>query len=127
MPSVAKIENSDPLTEVQAIRLITAVRGSELYSRFRDLYPEASTLFSPYVDLDSNTSRLLAAIVEALDALTDTTVAIKGGRDGVDYSAQRDRELLLQQALDAVVDRPAGAASTGQAWTTTSTSILGDF
>lgn len=47
-------------------------------------------------------SKLLAAITDALDLLEDDTVAFKGGSDGIDYSTERDREKLCQEALDGL-------------------------
>ncbi len=38
------------------------------------------------------------------DALKDGTVAVKGGRDGTDFSQVRDREALVAEALDALYD-----------------------
>lgn len=49
--------------------------------------------------LTSLKSKQLAAIVEALDCLGEGTEALKGGKEGLDYSAVRDREALLQEAL----------------------------
>jgi len=45
-------------------------------------------------------SQHLAAISDALDELGDGTVAVKGGRDGADFSQARDREDLMAEALD---------------------------
>jgi hypothetical protein len=63
-------------------------------------------------------SQHLSAIVEALDAIGDGTVGIKGGRDGTDYSQTRDREDLVKEALAALFtsaeDAASGAYAVGQ-------------
>ena len=53
----------------------------------------------------------LGAIVAALDALGDGTVAIAGGREGLDYSQSRDREALVLEALAALYTSSEDAAS----------------
>jgi hypothetical protein len=63
-------------------------------------------------------SQHLSAIVSALDAIGDGTVAIKGARDGTDYSQTRDREALVAEALAALFtsteDAASGAYAVGQ-------------
>lgn len=45
-------------------------------------------------------SQHLAAVTDALDSIGDGTVALSGGRDGVDYSQSRDRDSLIAEVLD---------------------------
>lgn len=47
-------------------------------------------------------SQHLSAVVDALDTVGDGTVAVKGGRQGVDYSQTRDKDALIAEALDAL-------------------------
>ena len=56
-------------------------------------------------------SKHLSAIVVALDGIGDGTVAIKGARDGTDYSQTRDREDLVKEALAALFTSAEDAAS----------------
>ncbi len=56
-------------------------------------------------------SQHLAAIVAALDAnVGDGTVGVKGGKDGTDYSQERDRESLVKEALATLYDISYGDA-----------------
>lgn len=115
MPVTIDIETADPLTAVQATRLKAAIRALPLYWRNRTLYPDVGPIIDAKVDVDDNDSRFLSASVVAIDEIGDTTVAVKGGRQGVDYSALRDREDLLTQCLDLLIDRPAGLIGSGSA------------
>lgn len=53
-------------------------------------------------------SQHLAAIAAALDEVGDGTVAVKGGRQGADYSQVRDREALVAEALDLLYSIDSG-------------------
>lgn len=170
MPTVAQIENAEPLTASQSVRLIAAVRSSEYYREYKANYPDleatvkglvnrrktitAATNATPIVitamahgfsdgdavtvqnvagntaangvwiidnpttnafELQGSTgnaaytsggevvsliSQHLSAIADALDGIGDGTVALSGGRDGVDYSQSRDRDSLIAEVLD---------------------------
>lgn len=172
MPTVAQIENAEPLIASEAMRLLAAIRSSAVYRDNKHLYPDVeseikgqierkvtitgATNASPivlsatahgFVDGDlvtvdgvgGNTaaneswqvasatadtfalfgstgnaaytsggrvvgliSQHLSAVVAALDEVGDGTVAVKDGRQGVDYSQQRDKEALVAEALDAL-------------------------
>jgi hypothetical protein len=110
MPTSAQIANALPLTAAQATNLIAALRGSALYSRNRALYTtEVGALVTPHIGVSTQTSKLLSAVHDVVFTNGLSTVSIQGGADGVNYSAERDREEELTLALDALTDRPAGA------------------
>lgn len=113
MPTTLQIENADPLTADQATNLIAALRGCALYSLNRQLYPEVGDLVTPHVAQITATSRLLSAVHDVVFIQGLSTVAIAGGKDGVRYSAEGDREEELTLALDALIDRPIGATTLG--------------
>lgn len=113
MPTTSQIENADPLTPEQSIRLIAALRSCALYANNRALYPDVSSLVSPFVDQDNETSRLLSAVHDVVFNEGLSTVGLSGGRDGVEYSAVADRQTELELALDSLIDRPVGALGSG--------------
>lgn len=113
MPTNAQIENADPLTAEQSIRLIAALRSCSLYALNRALYPDVASLVTPYIDDDSDTSRLLSAVEDVVFKGGLQTVAVTGGKDAVEYSATAQRETELALALDALIDRPVGAVGFG--------------
>jgi hypothetical protein len=113
MPTTAQIESADPLTAEQAVHLIAALRSCVLYATNRELYPDVETLVEPHIAVVSETSRLLSAVHDVVFGSGLSTVALKGGRDGLDYSKSRDREVELELALDTLIDRPVGAFGFG--------------
>jgi hypothetical protein len=113
MPTTVQIENADPLTADQAINLIAALRGSALYSLNRHLYPDVDDLVTAQIAQATALSRLLSSVHDVVFRDGLSTVAISGSKDGVNYSAERDREEELTLALDALIDRPVGATTLG--------------
>lgn len=113
MPTTTQISTSAPLNATEANNLLAALRGCALYSLNRQLYPDIGPLVLVHVGVDSNTSRLLSAVHDVVFDSGLSTVAIAGGKDGVNYSAERDREEELTLALDSIIDRPVGATVNG--------------
>jgi hypothetical protein len=109
MPTSTQITNASALSQEKITLLIAALRGSALYSHNRSLYPEVGTLFAAHLNQTTPTARLLSAVHDVVFTNGLSTVAIEGGADGVSYSAEREREEELTLALDALIDRPAGA------------------
>lgn len=103
----------DEVVTVQSVAGNTAANGAWLISAvtadtltlFGTTGNAAYTSGGEVLDL---ASQHLAAIVEALDEVGDGTVAVKGGRQGADYSQTRDREALIAEALDLLYSIDSG-------------------
>lgn len=50
MPTVAQIENADPLIASQAMRLLAAIRASEIYRNNRHQYPDLETKLKAQIE-----------------------------------------------------------------------------
>lgn len=96
MATSAQIENQDtgPFTDLE-IERIREIAGLKTAS-------EASGKVSGFSEVQRQATR---ADIAAWDAVGEGTVAVKGGRDGADYSQSRDRDdirvrLRLRMGLD---------------------------
>lgn len=119
MPTTAQILAAGPLTDVKAVHLAGLIRASEIYRSNAGVYADVQTALDALVGVDTPTSGYLkgyhlSALVDALDALGDGTVGVKGGKYGADYSTSRDREALIAEALGVLYESAfVGAAEDG--------------
>lgn len=103
----------DDVVTVQSVAGNTAANGAWLVSAVTTdtltlLGATGNASYTSGGEVLDLASQHLAAIVAALDEIGDGTVAVKGGRQGADYSQVRDRESLIAEALDLLYSIDSG-------------------
>lgn len=88
MPTTDDILNYDgAVFTALEIEQVRAIAGLKQYS-------QAQGLLTPLI---AEQRQVVRALIGAWDATGDGTVALKGGKDGLDYSQSRDKEEIRMQ------------------------------
>lgn len=104
MPSQAEITAASAITAEGRELLSVYLRASAFYLTFAWAFVGLSTQLDTVAAGSPTKSKILSAILTALDSLGDGTVGASGGEFGADYSQSRDREQLCLLALSVMYD-----------------------
>jgi hypothetical protein len=88
--SVIKAKSTDPLdaNEIEKVREIIGYQGSITEVTLADAYS---------IDLTAVKNQFVRALIDAWDAIGDSTEKLQGGAKGLDHSADRNRFHIANQ------------------------------